>query len=118
MGLTKRKRYPNTVARRKMAGSQSAANMITRRTPIVIEDCTPGDTTVVTFDQAVILQGIPQWPNNSGHMPEAAELTAPNELTLTYPTPDTTTEIIVPFESPAVRNGAGGYVLPGTFPAS
>lgn len=118
MGLTRRKRYPNTAARRKMAASQSAANMLTRRTPITITDITPGDSTVVVFDQAVILQDVPQWPNNSGHMPEAAELTAPDELTLTYPAPDTTTSIVVPFESPSVRNGAGGYVLPGTFPAS
>jgi len=116
MPLTRRKRYPNTVDRRKVSAIGSSSRLA-RRTPIEITGATPGDTTVVTFDQAVILSGIPQWPNNSGHVPTAAVLTGPAEVTLTYPTPDTTTSFVVPFEDPAVRNGAGGYVQPGTFPA-
>lgn len=114
MALTRKKRYPNRVARRTFSGI-GADNKLTRRTPITITATTPGDTTVVTFDQAVILTGIPQWPNNSDHVPLTAVLSAPDELTLTYPVPDTTTSITVPFEDPAVRNGAGGYVSPGTF---
>ena len=114
MGLTTRRRYPNTVSRRKISGVGAEAQL-PRRTPITITNTSPGDTTVITFDQAVSLVGIPQWLNNSGHVPTAAELSAPDELTLTYPTPDTTTSIVVPFEDPAVRNGAGGYVSPGTF---
>lgn len=114
MALTSKRRYPNTATRRKV-GLIGQSAQLPRRTPITITNTAPGDTTVVTFDQAVILDGIPQWPNNSGHVPEAAVLTGPAELTLTYPTADTTTAITVPFESPAVRNGGGGYVLPGTF---
>lgn len=117
MAITTRKRYPNRVARRKVSGVGAEARL-PRRTPITITDLVPGDSTVVTFDQAVLLSGIPQWPNNAGHVPEAAELTAPDELTLTYPTADTTTTVTVPFEDPAVRNGAGGYVSPGTFPGA
>lgn len=114
MALTSKKRYPNTAARRKISGIGAEAQR-PKQTPITITNTTPGDTTVVTFDQVVILNGIPQWPNNSSHMPEAAEMTAPDELTLTYPAADTTTTITVPFEEPAVRNGGGGYVTPGTF---
>ena len=108
------KRYPNTSNRNRKPGL-GTSNQRGRRTPISITDVTPGDTTTVTFDQAVILKGVPQWPNNSAHMPLTAVLTAPDVLTLTFPAPDTTTAITVPFEDPGVRNGAGGYVLPGTF---
>jgi len=108
------KRYPNTSNRNRRPGLGTSAQRGTR-TPITIIATTPGDTTVVTLDQAVILSGIPAWPNNAGHVPTAAVLTAPDQLTLTYPTPDTTTAITVPFEDPAVRNGSGGYVSPGTF---
>src|SRR5260221_1059780 len=114
-GLTKTKRYRNTAARRRMNSGVGAASQLTRRTPITITSSTPGDTTVVQFDQAVILAGIPQWLNNSAHLPLTAVLSAPNELTLTYPGADTTTSFTVPFEDPAIRNGAGGYLLPGIF---
>lgn len=114
MALTNRRRYPNTVSRRKISGIGAEAQR-PPQTPITITATTPGDTTVVEFDQAVILKGIPQWPNNSASMPLTAVLTAPDELTLTYPAPDTTTAITVPFEDPGVRNGGGGYVSPGTF---
>lgn len=116
MALTRRSRYKNQSNRRGLTGP-GTRNQIVRRPPITITDATPGDSTVVTFDQPVVLAGIPQWPNNSSHVPEAAELTGPQELTLTYPVADTTTSFTVPFEDPAVRNNGGGYVLPGTFPA-
>lgn len=114
MALTNRKRFPNTVARRKI-GAPGVEAQRPPQTPITITNTTPGDTSVFTFDQAVSLAGIPQWPNNAAHMPESAELTAPDELTLTYPMADTTTAITVPFQSEGVRNTAGGYVISGTF---
>lgn len=117
MAFSTRRRYPNTAARGKVKPPPGASAQVARRTPITITLTTPGDTTVVTFDQAVILKGIPQWPNNADHMPLTAQLTGPDELTLTYPAPDTTTSVTVPFEDPGIRNGAGGYVTPGTFSA-
>jgi hypothetical protein len=114
MPLGNKKRYPNTVARRKISGVGAEAQRPTQ-TPILITDTVPGDTTTVTFNGAVFLTGIPQWPNNSGHVPEAAVMTSPTVLTLTYPTADTTTSITVPFQEPAIRNTGGGYVVPGTF---
>ncbi len=111
------KRYPNTSNRNRRPGL-GTSNQRGRRTPISIVTVTPGDTTSVVFDQAVILKGIPAYPNNVGHLPTAAVLTDAMTLSLTYPTPDTTTTITVPFEEPAVRNGAGGYLLPGTFPGA
>ena len=114
MALTSKRRYPNVGTRRKV-GLIGQAAQLPRRTPITISNCVPGASTVVTFDQGgLVLDGIPQWPQNTGAMPTAAALTGPNELTLTYAAP-APTSITVPFEEPAVRNGAGGYVLPGTF---
>jgi hypothetical protein len=114
MALTSKRRYPNVGTRRKV-GLIGQAAQLPRRTPIGISNCVPGASTVVTFDQAgLVLNGIPQWPDNTGAMPTAAELTGPDELTLTYAAP-VPTAVTVPFEDPGIRNGAGGYVSPGTF---
>lgn len=114
MALTAKRRYPNVATRRKV-GLLGQSAQLPRRSPITILTLTPGASTVVTFDQAIpVLNGIPQWPQNTGAMPTAAELTAPDELTLTYAAP-VPTSVTVPFEEPAVRNGSGGFVSPGTF---
>lgn len=114
MALTSKRRYPNVATRRKV-GLLGQSAQLPRRTPITITAATPGATTVVTFDQGgLILNGIPQWPSQAGIMPSTAVLTAPDELTLTY-TGTTPTSFDVPFEDPAIRNGSGGFVSPGTF---
>lgn len=114
MPLSSKRRYPNVGTRRKI-GLIGQAAQLPRRTPISITNTVPGLTTVVTLDQAaLVLTGVPRWPQNTGAMPTAATLSAPNEVTLTYSAPAPTT-ITVPFEDSAIRNGAGGYVLPGTF---
>ena len=115
MGLGTRKRYPNTVARRKMGASFSASNMLTRRTPIVVNSSVAGGHTItITFDQTVSLVGIPQILNDSLHLPTAAVRTAPNVVELTY-ADVTSTDFIVPFEDAAIRNNAAGYVLAGSY---
>lgn len=114
MALTSKRRYPNVATRRKV-GLIGQSAQLPRRTPITVVNCVPGLSTVITFDQGtLVLNGIPQYPQNTGALPTAAEITAPGELTLTYAAP-APTSITIPFEEPGVRNEAGGYVLPGTF---
>lgn len=114
MALTNKKRYPNTVARRKIASPGVEAQR-PPQTPITILGVTVGATSVVTFNQTVFLSKPALWPNNAGNMPLTSSQTASDKVTLTYPASPATTSIIVPFESQAVRNSAGGYVISGTF---
>lgn len=116
MALTSKRRYPNAVARRKISGVGAESNR-PRRTPITVVSVVPGDTSVITFDQVITCKGVAGYTNNDGHLALTSEITAPNELTVTFPGADTTTTITIPFEDPCVRNGAGGYVVPGTFSA-
>jgi len=114
MPLGNKKRYPNTVARRKISGVGAEANR-PKQTPITITNTVPGASTVLTLDTALIsLKGIPQFESQTGLLPTAAEVTGPGEITLTY-VGTTPTSIIVPFEDPAIRSTGGGYVSPGTF---
>lgn len=113
MALTSKKRYPNTVSRRKLP-SIGTQTQRPSQTPVRIVDVTLGTTTVVEFDQAgLVVFGIPQYASQLGALPTACVVTAPNEVSLTYAVAPTS--ITVPFEDPAVRNGGGGYVQPGTF---
>lgn len=109
------RRYPNTSNRQKVPRVGTAAQR-GRRTPITITGITitGGGTTVdVQFDQKVIVSGIPLYASDSETLPTGWSLTGGTLLQLTYAA--ATTNITVPFEEPHVRNGAGGYVLPGTF---
>lgn len=115
MSLTTRKRYANTAARSKLNSGIGAVSQIPYRPPITIASQTLGNPTVVELDQVVSLAGIPPWPSDSGNLPISATLTAPMEVTLDYPVGDSPSSFTVPFQSLGIRNGGGGFVLPGTF---
>lgn len=111
------KRYPNRAARRKAMAGIGAANRLGTRTPIIptLSKASGADVTI-TFDGPVSLKGLPAYEDNAGtpHVVTAAELTAPNVLELTL-NGNASTTLTIPFEDPAVRNNAGGYVQPGTY---
>jgi hypothetical protein len=109
------KRYKNAALRRKASIGPGGDVRLTRRTPISVVTTTPGDTTVIDFNQPIILSAPVGWTNNAGHGVLTQEQTGPDEVTVTFPAADTTTSVTIAFEDPGVRNGAGGYVLPGTF---
>ncbi len=107
-----KKRYANTAARRKTIAGVGAANQRGRRTPILITDFADGSaTTLVTFDQAVILDGLPGWTDTSSPTitVNAATQPAPNQVQLVWNAAPTVA-ISIPFEDPAIRNNVGGYV--------
>lgn len=73
----------------------------------------------ITFDQAVALKGVPKYTTDlAGVTAVSAVLTGPTTLALTFSAAITTaTELVIPFEDPAIRNTSGGYANAGTFPA-
>lgn len=111
------KRYANTVNRRKAAAGVGASNRIGSRTPIAITAVADGSaTTAVTFDQAVILKGVPGWTDASSPTitVTSAALTGPAEVTLIWNAAPTVA-INIPFEDPGIRNSAGGYIRDSGF---
>lgn len=110
----------NKVLARKSAIAPASSNKVTRRTPIVPTSVTAAMSVVtIVFDQDVVLKGIPQYPDEAmpPKLPTAAAKTGLGTVQLTYASAPTT-GIVIPFEDPAIRNAAGGYVQPGTNPLS
>ena len=115
--MPRQQKYPNTVNRRKAAGSQNAANRIGSRTPLVPTVGTPtGSAQTITFNQPVTLKGIPAWFDTSSPTitVNSATRPTPNTVVLTFNAAPTVA-ISVPFEDPAIRNMIGGYVQSGTY---
>lgn len=123
MGLSKRRKYKNSQMRRGLTGPATAAQ-IARRTPITVVDAAAdsGNLLTVTFDQAVVLAGVPNYTYNAtagaGVITNAAAVVGePTKVQLTGSVATAgLDDVTVPFEDPAVRNGAAGYVTPVTFP--
>jgi len=67
---------------------------------------------VLTFDQAVALDGTPAFTTNIvGATPVSAAQTAPNVVAITFSGPiDLATSINIPFRDRAIRSAGGGYV--------
>ena len=87
--------------------------MPVKATPIRITSAAVVTTTAtIELDQPVVLKGIPQYRfTDGGPVPTAASLTSPTTLVLTWAAdPGDPTEILIPFEDPAIRNSVGGFV--------
>jgi len=113
--LTKpRRRYKNRAAFRTMNPAPGGENRLTRRTPITATDLVISglgpSTATITFDQSIILNGIPQYASNTGALPTGASQTAPDTIVLNYA--GAPSNLTIPFEDPGVRNMAAGYVIP------
>lgn len=94
-----------------------------RRNPFLRKDlvCTFDFTTpniVVTTDTPFVLNGIPQILTNTGKLPLSATWLTPFTFTLVYDTPGSVTSVTVPQHDPAVRSSTGGWMSPGSFPAT
>lgn len=122
-GPTTKKRYKNGQNRRSLVGPGTSAQ-ITKRTPINLVDAAEGPGSgqiTLTFDQAVIRNGVPSYLGTftaGVAQPTTCQTVPghPEQLILTYPILVAGfSQLIVPFEDPGVRNGAGGYVTPETF---
>lgn len=111
-----KKRYNKGPIRRKVSSGLGAANQIGTRTPITMSlgKFSTNDTTV-TFDQPVVINGLPAWFDTSSSTIVLTGLTPLTAETAkaTFNAP-ATGAITVPFEDPAIRNNNGGYVQSGS----
>lgn len=113
MAITSRKRYPNRVARRKISGVGAEAKR-PRRTPISILGVTVSvGSANVQYDQDVSLAGVPQYDFGAAGVGTGATKLTVDTVQITGLT-GTAVTVTVPFEDPAVRNTAGGFVTPQT----
>src|SRR5687767_5293445 len=73
---------------------------------------TTGAVLTVTYDQPVSLNGVPQYTTDIvGATAVSAVMTGMNTIAITFgSTVATATEVRIPYEEPAVRNGSGGFV--------
>jgi len=86
--------------------------------PLLSEAAFTTPNIVLTFNQPVILNGIPQYLTDTGKLPTSASQTSDNEVTLVYTTPGSVTEITIPQQDPAIHSRTGGFVPAGTFPTT
>jgi len=79
-----------------------------------------GSVLTVTFDQPVVLKGVPQYAVDvAGADPASAVLTDATTLALTFDAViDAATEVTLPFEDPGIRSTVGGFVADSTFPVT
>ncbi len=77
-----------------------------------------GAVLTVTFDQSVALNGTPAYTTDIvGATASSAVMVGMNTIAITFDaTIATATEVRIPYEEPAVRNGSGGFVSTSTFP--
>ncbi len=77
-----------------------------------------GAVLTITYDQPVSLNGTPAYSTDIvGAMPSSATVVGTNTIAITFDaTIATATEVRIPYEEPAVRNGSGGFVSTSTFP--
>lgn len=114
MPMKSARRYNKTPSRRKVPGVGAQAIRGTRTPIIPTFGVVAGSTIPVTFDQPVIVKGLPDFQGDTGVSPLSVVVDSATQITLTYNTAPTD-PFTVSFEDPAVRNNAGGYVQPGEY---
>ena len=108
-------------ARRTRRRSNSLVNNPQPTTPIKVTAATKGTTDLtVTFDQVVMLDGVPQLVTDVAAVTaESAVQTSPTTIVVTFSASiATATEVQIPYEEPAIRNASGGFVSTSTFPVT
>ncbi len=103
---------------RRGRGRRSALGSATlprRATPIrLISASASGSTMTYSFDQPVVLDGVPQFLTSVvGAMPISASRPTPQTIAITYDAPVSGAGwVSIGLEDPAVRNLSGGFVTP------
>ena len=89
--------------------------------PIKVTAATKGTTDLtVTFDQVVMLDGVPQLVTDVAAVTaESAVQTGPTTIVVTFSASiAAATEVQIPYEEPAIRNASGGFVSTSSFPVA
>lgn len=111
------RRYNKNPQRRKIPGVGAEATR-PRRTPIIptIPPRATSAVVIVTFNVPVIVKGLPGWTGPTAQHVISVVQNSPTQLTLTFSASIITeTLITIPFEDPAIRHMAGGFVQPGQY---
>ena len=114
-GIVSRRAVKNRAKRRAKAG----ANRPQPTVQIKVTAATAlGAVMTIEFDQPVSLNGTPAYTTDVvGATALSAVKTGINTVAITFSaTVATATEVRIPYEEPAVRNGSGGFVSTSTFP--
>ncbi len=106
-------------ARRTRRRTNSVFNNPPRTVAIKVTAVTAlGAVLTVTYDQPVSLNGVPAYTTDIvGATASSAVMVGMNTIAITFDAKiATATEVRIPYEEPAVRNGSGGFVSTSTFP--
>ena len=107
--------------RRSRRRSNSQVNNPQPTTPIKLASASvAAEVLTVTFDQAVSLNGTPAYTTNlAGVTAVSATQTGPTTVAITFSASiAAATEVLIPYEEPAIRNASGGFVSTSTFPVA
>lgn len=110
-------RYTGAALRRTANIGPGGQNRIGTRTPLVPTlGAVAGSSITLTFNQPVILKGLPAYFDTSSPTitVNAATRPTPNTVVITFNAAPTAA-LTVPFEDPSIRNMAGGYVQSGGY---
>lgn len=120
--MFKQRRHYNKSASRRKVQAVGGQNIRVRRTPIELvsieHNAIVTTHTLVTFDQVVYYTGeLPGWTKGATTVSGVTQV-SPTSFSLAWSALIVATDVIdIPFEDPAFRNAAGGYVHPATFEA-
>lgn len=108
---------PGTFRRAPVFSRNRRKNPLQNQTVLATFDfATPNIT--VTTNTPVSLSGIPQLLTDTGKLPVSATRPTLFTVVLVYDTPGSVTSVTVPQNDPAIRSSTGGYLSPGSFPAT
>jgi hypothetical protein len=114
-GIIGRRPRKNRSSRRK----NNMQNMPLSTTPIGVTGASAlASVLTVIFDQPVSLNGTPAYTTDvAGATATSAVMTGPTTVAITFSAAiAAATEVRIPYEEPAIRNGSGGFVSTSTFP--
>lgn len=119
MALTRKRRYKNLTMRRATRTGPGTANQTPPQTPLQVSGAVHSASILtVTFSNPAIYSGIlPGWTNNAQTVSGVTE-TSPTVWVLTFTGATAAGATVIPFEDPAFRSFAGGYVQSGTVTAT
>lgn len=111
IGKNQKKRNKDA-ARRKQATGPGSANQLTQRTPVIMGLSTPTvNAQTATFNQPVVVNGTPGFFDTSSPTITVSSVDVLSATTVRINwSAAPTAAITVPFEDPAIRGFAGGYI--------
>lgn len=113
------RRYSNSAVRSRLQTGPQNCNNLGTFPPMEMTLLSPGvnpDELVANFSENVITNGVARWTDAADHIVIAMFVTSDFQITFQFDG-NVNFPITIPFQDPAIRNAAAGYVLSGTFEA-